>query len=472
MRVLSAVLLLGALAVVVVGCGGSTKSGGKAQKHLTLVMQTPDAPDADAEYFVEQVSERTDGRIRIVEANEYPSVDPDNEARLVRALRSGKEQMGYVPSRAWERASAVRDFRALQAPLLVTDYTVLRRITTGSVGRSMLSSLGGIGLVGLGLVPNELRRPLGRKPLDSAAAFSGAHVRVVTSPTSVLALRTLGAVPLTSFTSVQVGAGIARGALDGVESSTKSIEDNGYVQVAPYLPSNLALFAKTQTIVVRRSVFDRLSADDQSALRDAARATVGHADPAAEERLELRRLCGRGLRLVPSSAADLAALQRAATAAFSTLERDPATRDAIRAIERLEEQAPATAASLLACPRRGTGQRSARAAFPQGRFATTLTPDDFRRENANVDPDFPVPFVTTIRSGRWHTNEQPAFAGRYVVHEDQVTFIIARPLENAGQRETLRWSYYRGELTFRVVDVADSGSRVIYTTHPWRRIGS
>lgn len=33
-----------------------------------------------------------------------------------------------------------------------------------------------------------------------------------------------------------------------------------------------------------------------------------------------------------------------------------------------------------------------------------------------------------------------------------------------------KWSYYRGELTFEIVEVADAGSRVIYTAHPWRRI--
>ena len=82
-----------------------------------------------------------------------------------------------------------------------------------------------------------------------------------------------------------------------------------------------------------------------------------------------------------------------------------------------------------------------------------------------------MPFVFTFRNGRWHTNEHPQFGGRYVVHGDEVTFIVSRPLENKGQRETLKWSYFRGELTFKIVDVADAGSRVIYTAHPWRRVG-
>ena len=37
--------------------------------------------------------------------------------------------------------------------------------------------------------------------------------------------------------------------------------------------------------------------------------------------------------------------------------------------------------------------------------------------------------------------------------------------------ETVRWSYLNGLLTFTVVDVQDSGSRIIYSAHPWRKIG-
>jgi hypothetical protein len=364
----------------------------------------------------------------------------------------------------------VHAFRALQAPFLVTDYPVLRAITTGPIGGKMLKSLGGIGLVGLGLVPNELRRPLGRKPLDSPAGFRGARIRVVTSPTSIIALQGLGAVPLTKFTAGQVSGAIARGTLVGVESSTKSISDNGYVHVAPYLPANLALFAKTQTIAIRRAVFERLSAHDQAALRAAAAATVAHADPAAQERGDVRQLCRQGLRLVSAKPTALAALRREAAPAYALLDRDPSTHQAISAIERLKEQGTTGSASLPACPK-GAGGSRATGEFPQGRFASHLTPADFRRGHATIEPGFPSPFIATIRDGRWHTNEHPQFGGRYVVRGNLLTFVVDRPSENKGQRETVKWSYYRGELTFRVVAVADSGSRVIYTAHPWRRIG-
>jgi TRAP-type C4-dicarboxylate transport system substrate-binding protein len=336
------------LSVLVAGCfggSGKTKAGLGVSRSLTLRMPSPDSDDPDAAYFVEQVRLRTHGRLRIViDGDTYNSGDPDNELRLVHDLRRRKVAIAYLPSRAWAR-DGITSFQALQAPFLVTDYALLRGITTGPIGQTMLHGLDRAGLVGLGLVPKELRRPLGREPLITARAFRGARIRVVTSPTSVLDLRALGAIPLTHLTAGQVLIALAARRLDGIETEAHATFTNGYVNAARYLPSNLALFAKTETIVIRRDVFARLGAADQSALRTAAAATVAHADPAAQERVEVRALCAQGLRLVQATAADLAGLRRAAAPAYAALERDAQTKRAITEIQALESASP----PLLTC---------------------------------------------------------------------------------------------------------------------------
>ena len=459
------------VAVLAAGCfGGSAKTKANVGKSrsLTLTMQAPDGDDPDAAYFAEQVKKLTDGRVRIVvDGQTYASIDPDNELRLVRDLRSGKVALGYVPSRAWERGG-VTAFRALQAPFLVRDYVTLRQVAAGLIGARMLQNVGKLGLVGLGLVPKQLRRPLGRRALISPKAFRGARIRVVTSPTSVLDLRALGAHPLTNYTSREVGGALTDHRLDGVESEVHSILDNGYETSAPYLPSNVVLFAKAQTIVIRRSVLARLSSADAEALRGAAKATVAHADPAAQERNELAQLCANGLRLVRATPGDLAALRRAADSAYTSLEADPVTRSEIAAIEALGT--PAAAASLPACPH-VQGSSTQQAAFPDGTFESPLTRADFAAQGTTPDPGFPFPFRIRLHDGHFATNEQTPFRGRVVVHGDQVTFVIESPLESKGERETLKWSYYRSKLTFEIADVPDPGSRAIYTAHPWRRIG-
>jgi TRAP-type C4-dicarboxylate transport system substrate-binding protein len=465
-----------AVAFLAGGCAGGssrTKAGVGGSRQLTLRMQAPDNNDEDAEYFASQVKARTHGRIRIVlDGDTYASADPDNELRLVRDLRRGKVAIAYVPARAWVR-DGLTGFQALQAPFLVTDYALLRKITTGPIGKIMLGSLDRAGLLGLGLVPKELRRPLGRRPLISPQSFRGARIRVITSPTSAHALRALGAVPLTNFTSQGAMHALARHRLDGVESDAHAITQNDYVHVAPYLPSNLPLFAKAETIVIRRAAFDALAPADRKAILAAATATVAHANPAALERAEVASLCGQGLRLVRVGAADIAALRRAARPAYAALERDPTTRREIVAIERLAAAGPG-AVPLQPCPRTKPLVASGASRFPQGMYEETVTKADFARQHVTPSSvgDFPMPWRITMRKGRWHTNERMPTGGRYVVDGDEITFLYDDPPENRGRRETVRWTYYRGGLTFRVVDVADGGSVAIYVSHPWRRIGS
>ncbi len=366
-------------------------------------MQTPDGHEPDAQFFSRQVQQRTAGRIRIVVGTQYIGTDPASEARLVRDLRRGRVSMAYIPARDWE-GGGVSSFRALQAPFLITDYTLQRRVATGPIAGEMLRGLARIGLVGLGLVPYELRRPLGRRPLLSAADYRGARIRVMTSPTSALDLRALGATPVTKLTSEQVGPALGKGRLDGVESSTFFIDSNGYTNDARYLPSNLALFAKLQTIVIGARVFDRLSTEERAALRAAAAATVRHADPAAAERAELKRLCDQGLRLVTATPAELSSLRLATAHAYAALERDPLTKKEIAEIKRLKQQVPAAASTLAPCAhKRSSGGSQSATPFPQGTFATTITRQDIIRAGLNFPPNVPGTSTMTVKDGSFRS---------------------------------------------------------------------
>jgi TRAP-type C4-dicarboxylate transport system substrate-binding protein len=496
------VVAVGLAALLAAGCSSGTKSGGTAKHEITLVMQTPDAPDVDAEYFIAQVKARTGGRVRIAEGTDYGSANPDNEARLVRALRSGTATMAYIPSRAWERASSVHAFRALQAPFLVTDYAVLRQITTGPIGHSMLRSLGRIGVVGLGLVPDELRRAFGRRPLASPTAFRGARIRVVTSPTSVLALRSIGAVPLTNFTSSELGGALRSGRLDGAELSTIAITNNRYVPDAHYLTANLALFAKTQTIAILKSVFDRLSAADQAALREAASAAVAHANPAAQERNEVEQLCSQGLRLVQASPSDLASLRQAAASAYPILDRDAVTRKEIRAIERLGGQAAEAPAALPACASNRRHQPGSSSNGLAGTYVMSASKSEVASAAGSHTPngDNWGSFRLVLGNRRFRVSDRRAAgelaqgvsrassgstSGTYALHGDRIVFtpengVGDSPLGASGDPPIVcRWSLYRNELTFRQLPPKaqasathglDGGGPPLLYVQPWRRI--
>jgi hypothetical protein len=122
-----------------------------------------------------------------------------------------------------------------------------------------------------------------------------------------------------------------------------------------------------------------------------------------------------------------------------------------------------------------TKAASAKEPFPEGAFVTTVTAADFDRARHWHNIPLPSSYTLTLHDGRWRHVEtptvpdQPPGGGAYVVHRDEVTFITAYPPEAKGVRETLKWSYYRRLLTLRVVTVADSGARLMWSSHPWRR---
>lgn len=87
-------------------------------------------------------------------------------------------------------------------------------------------------------------------------------------------------------------------------------------------------------------------------------------------------------------------------------------------------------------------------------------------------------WTTRMRDGRWSQNRTPlsidpkykdGWWGTYTASGDRLTFRYLNP-EDAGTTETVRWSYYDGRLTFKLVDVADRSARAIYAAHPWRKV--
>ena len=109
--------------------------------------------------------------------------------------------------------------------------------------------------------------------------------------------------------------------------------------------------------------------------------------------------------------------------------------------------------------------------FPQGRFTSPLVAADFARYGGEMDPNFPHPWIITMRNGGWRTNEHPSFGGRYLLRGNRITFVVKYPLEAAGTRETLTWAYSHRSLRFKIVSGVEGGDQAIYLAHPWRRIG-
>ena len=238
------------------------------------------------------------------------------ELRLARALEAGREDIGYLPARAWA-ADGLPAFRALLAPFAVTTYPAAQALATGPIARDALPALPD-SVVGLALVPAQLRRVLANRPLTTAATFRGLRVRVIDNAQSASDFAALGAEPVQGLFAGEVGAG----ALPGPARRRRVVAEAGARQQLrgpgavsdglrglPEVPEH-----RPQRPCVGEAVRG-------SARRSCARRRATSSPPRrrsrAEEVSQLAQLCRSGVRVVTPSTAQLQALAEGRRAAPS-----------------------------------------------------------------------------------------------------------------------------------------------------------
>ncbi|HET6190860.1 MAG TPA: TRAP transporter substrate-binding protein DctP [Trebonia sp.] len=490
-RLTVAVVAVAALAALT-SCSNEpiTKAGIAGQGEHTIVLQMPDGSDPDGLYLAQDIAKLSHGALKVtIDSKAYDSTLPANEARLTADIRARRVSFAYQPARDWA-AVGVPGFQALVAPFAVTTVAASQQVAASPVAATVLGQLSGYGVVGLGLIAGEPRQILSRQPLFSQSQFAGQRIRIVDNPQTAALVTALGARPVQGLTSTKVGSLLQNGSVTAVETSPFYVAENAYQSLAPYLTS-YAVFSKFETLVASKQAWKALSPAEQAAIRQAVADTRVHSDQlASRETLELTQLCQQGVVLDRPTAAQLGTLAKSAATA------NPASA-AAAAVERQIKALPGTGAQLDATAGPGgcrvAGDVATAAAMhqvltpatahqgggkiPPGTYVTTDTVADFEADgpygndwNKDITWTIVMRADGTVRETQVpdYPDQGPA-TGHYVVKGDEVTFYLSQG-PNWSATETVRWSYFDGQLTFAIVNVADSGSRVIYTAHPWRKV--
>src|SRR5262245_20701858 len=99
------------------------------------------------------------------------------DANVVGLVRRGENVLGVIATRSLAE-QGVTSFGALQAPLLITTESGMAKATSGDVATKLQSGLPSVGLAGLGLAPEGLRRVFWfSKPRISLADYHGLKLR-------------------------------------------------------------------------------------------------------------------------------------------------------------------------------------------------------------------------------------------------------------------------------------------------------
>jgi TRAP-type C4-dicarboxylate transport system substrate-binding protein len=469
-------MLLGAAALLA-GCGGSSrdKAGGtRTGKPVVLTLANFMGDAQELHGFRDEVRRLSGGTLRIDIRNGWRLRQVRYEDGLIGDVRSGKADLGVVGSRAWESVG-VSTMRALAAPLLIDSYALQERVVKDPMTRPMLDGLRRLGLVGIGMLPGQLRKPLGAtRPLLGPGDYRGLTIGVQQSPTASATMRALGARP------VWFGSQAPVDGFGAIESSIGAAQGNRYDRVVRSVTANVDLWPRVLVLFASDATEARLTPAQREILEQAATNDQA-AESATVQRIEREgadALCRTGFRFATASATQLAALRRAVQPVYDDLARDPSTRADIARIR-----------ALRATVRPEAPPRCAAGSSPAG---TSTRLDGVWRMTTKIgdtpsDPE-PVPenygdWIFVLDRGAFGFSQRYQGActwgyGKYAISGRQMAWsmtdgggIAPTGAENKpGEFFRFGWSLYRDTLT--LTPVRGAISPLNFRGKPWRRVSA
>jgi TRAP-type transport system periplasmic protein len=472
-------VVLATVMAVLAGCTGLglDKAGGRqARQPVVLTLANFGGVSWELDGFANNVARLSGGTMRIDIRSGWRQGQAGFENGLIGDVRAGKADLGVVGSRAWDSVG-VSSFRALDAPLLIDSYALQDRVVRSPMMGQMLQGLRPLGLAGIGVLPGPLRKPLGiARPLRKPADYAGLRIGVQQSLVADATMRALGAAP------VWFPAAGAITGLDGIEQQISSIQGNQYDKAGKYLTANVSLWPRPLVLFANGKAWAALTPAQRGILREAVTG-----DPAAEtqvvrasERTDTEILCGRGLRFLTASPADMAALRRAVRPVYDQLERDPQARRYIGQIEAMRQGVSAEPAPGCAPATRLAGK----AGPLDGVWRYTDTAADLRAAGASqgdIIPENYGTFTMVIDRGRFAVTQEDQQActwayGTFTIKGNEFKQLFTdgggiapdNAANKPGEFFTFRWSLYRGVLTLSAVKDAVSPT----PPKPWLRIST
>ena len=474
-------MLAGLVLPLAAGCtaSGLNKAGGnQARQTLVLTLANFLGDSTELQGFAGEVQRLSAGAMRIDFQSRWRLHQVDFETGLIGDVRAGKADLGVVGAEVWDSVG-VSSFQALDAPFLVDSYALQDRVVRSTMMGQMLAGLRAAGLVGIGVLPGPLRKPLGiRRPLLNPSDYAGLTIGVQQSRVADATMRALGARP------VWFGSEGPVTGLDAIEQQISQVQDEQYDRAGKYLTANVSLWPRPLVLFANRQAWAALTPGQRRILRQAVSDDLTAETQVVRdnEQADTAILCRRGLRFLTASPADLAALRRAVQPVYAQLERDPQTRGYIRQIEAMRSRiSPGPAPGCAQTPRLTGG-----AGPLDGVWQFTSTPSDLRAAGAaqgDVVPENYGTYTFVLDRGRFAFTQEDRQActwgfGTFAVKGDRFEQLVTDgggiapdgAANKPGEFFIFRWSLYRGVLTLYPVKGAVSPPN--FLAKPWRRIST
>ena len=466
-----------ALAAAACGGGGSSedKAGGSGAPIALRLANTNGQLDftPTVDYFARRVGELSGGDLRIQSVDEWANSASDAEQQVVRAVADGKVDLGWVGTRVFDTLG-VKSFQALTAPMLVDSYALEDAVIESGMTEEMTQGLDELGVVGLGVLPDGLRKPIGVSgPIVGPADWRGISFGTLMSNGQAEAIRAVGARPV-QVQWIEREERLATGALQGFETSIWIHQHNpALARLAPYVTSNVNLWPQMDVLLANPARLEALTAKQRAWLEEAARDAAARSPAlATKDAQTVGKSCSGGARFAEASDADLAALEAAFALIYANLQQDPETKAFIERIEALKESTPPEPELAIPsdctgkAPEQTAGGTGTTPAYLNGTYRMVLTQEDADKVG-DTDTGYPLVETITLKDGHLEGGCFGAAGGTYSVDDDRITF---HSIEY-GSDLTVSFSVDdRGNLRLTPIPPMDTGDAFTCFYKPWTKI--
>jgi TRAP-type C4-dicarboxylate transport system substrate-binding protein len=429
--ILAATATVAAAACSVGGDAGDDKAGGPGAPVELRLANTGGSIDQTpaVEYFVERVEHLSGGEVRIEVVDQWAEFAPDAEQQVVHDVADAEVDLGWVGSRVIDTLG-VASFQALTAPMLIDSYALENAVIESGVTEDMMKELDKLGVLGLAVLADGLRRPISvDAPILRPADWRGVSFGTLKSDGQVEAIRALGGKPVEIFGQNRRQA-LDRGTLEGFEFGLWLFTDPQWSSRAPYVAANVQLWPQMDVMLANPERLERLTSEQRGwldeAARDAARRSGALADRDAKA---LDVACQTGARFAEASEADLAALREAFEPVYAKLRRDSTTKAFIAQIQALKRSTTPEPALAIpsectgTAPEQATGRAGPAPSSVNGTYRWVLTQKDSDGGlPGDTDTDYPHVNTITLKDGRLDGGCFGAKGGTYTVEDDRITF--------------------------------------------------
>jgi TRAP-type transport system periplasmic protein len=298
-------------------------------------------------YFVSRVEELSDGDLRIEVIHEWGHTLPSAEQEVIRGVSEGDVDLGWAGARVFDTLG-IDDLQALQAPMLIDSYALQDAVIKSGVTDEMLEGLDAVGVAGLGLLADGLRKPIAvDRPLLSPEDYRGITFETFRSEGQFQAIRALGAAT-TDVWGPALTEGLQRGRIQAFEKNLLVYRMLDMDMRALYVTANVNLWPQMDVLFASPERVAELT-DQQRGWLEQASADAADLSVALIEHDQriVAALCESGAHFASATRADLQALRDAFVPVYAELARDPATR---AFIEQIEELKASTTGSPLTIP--------------------------------------------------------------------------------------------------------------------------